>query len=62
MKKSVLSEKEFDEKVKCMIELRAKLHSNALANITKAQEQQKKNNLMLNITLILSSKLVIKYL
>ena len=33
---------EFDETVKWMFELRAKVHSNALANITKSQEQQKK--------------------
>ena len=36
------SGEEFDKKVKCMLELRAKVHSNALANINKAQEQQKK--------------------
>lgn len=33
---------DFDLKVKHMLELRAKMHSNALANISKAQEQQKK--------------------
>ena len=38
----ISSEQEFDEKVKCMLELRAKVHSYALTNITKAQEQQEK--------------------
>ena len=40
---SELNEDNFEAKVKCMAELRAKLHSNALANIEKAQERQKKH-------------------
>ena len=56
----ICSEQEFNEKVKCMLELRAKVHSNALANVTKAQEQQKKNNLMQNITPTLSLMLETK--
>ena len=40
---SELDEDDFEAKVKSMAELRAKVHSNALANIEKAQERQKKH-------------------
>ena len=40
---SELDEDDFEAKVKRMAELRAKVHSNALANIEKAQERQKKH-------------------
>ena len=40
---SELEEDDFETKVKRMAELRAKVHSNALANIEKAQERQKKH-------------------
>ena len=40
---SELDEDDFEAKVKSMAELQAKVHSNALANIEKAQERQKKH-------------------
>ena len=46
---SELDEDDFEAKVKHMAELRVKVHSNALANIAKAQERQKKH-MMQNTT------------